>query len=799
MNFHIRKVAVLGSGVMGSRIACHFANAGFEVLLLDIIPNELTTTELENGLTLETTAVRNRIVSNAIKSAVSSSPAALYSQNKLENITIGNFEDDLAKIKDCEWVIEAIIENLELKNNLFEKVEQHRKPGTIISSNTSGIPITSMTKNRTEDFKLNFCGTHFFNPPRYLQLLEIIPTNYTTTAVIDFLMDFGDRFLGKTTVLCKDSPAFIANRIGVFGIMHTLQAMEKFGFSIEEVDYLTGPVIGRPKSATFRTCDVVGIDTLIKVANGLIATAPTDESIDKFKAPAYIQKLLDNKWLGDKANQGFYKKVKNELNKTEILVLDPISLNYVTRSNPKWKEISELKNNESLSARLKILILANSKVSQFYQDIFCALFVYAANRIPEIADFTYQIDFAIKAGFGWELGPFEMWDILGWDVTSPLFKQLNIDLPGWVVEMASQKLPFYKVEGSNKLFYDFQTKNYKSIESQNGFLILENFSNQIVWKNEGTIIKDIGDGVINIEFNTKMNSIGGEVLAGVNKAIDLAEKSFAGLVIGNNGVNFSAGANVAMLFMLALEQEFDELDFAVRYFQNTSMRIRYSAVPIVVATQGLTLGGGCEFVLHADSVVSAAESYIGLVESGVGIVPAGGGTKEFAYRASQSYFDGDVQLPTLQKRFLDIAMAKVSTSAAEAFDLGILRKGIDSIVLNKNRVLAIAKQKVIGLSSNGYCQPIRPTTIKVLGRTALGAMLTGANAMHTAGYISLHDKLVAEKLAYVICGGDLTGASLVSEQYLLDLEREAFLYLISTPKTLERLQSIITKGKPLRN
>jgi 3-hydroxyacyl-CoA dehydrogenase len=657
-----------------------------------------------------------------------------------------------------------------------------------------------MLEGRSEDFQTHFCGSHFFNPPRYLKLLEIIPTQKTDQEVVDFLMNYGDLHLGKTTVLCKDTPAFIANRIGVYGIMQTFAVMQKLGLSVDEIDSLTGPIAGRPKSATFRTCDVVGLDTLAKVAVGLQQACPNDEQVSIFGLPDYVKKMVEQKWIGDKTGQGFYKKTKNEKGKTEIFTLDVNSLEYKPKVKSKFATIEAAKTIENLKERLKVLVSGKDKAADFYRQTLFGTFAYASNRIPEIADHLYQIDDAMKAGFGWDLGPFEIWDAIGVEVVLQQMNALNFAPANWVNEMlASGCKSFYSSENGHRKFYNVSSKNYSFTPGADNFILLENFEEKTIWKNSGCLLKHIGDGVLNLEFTTKMNSIGGEVLEGVMKSIDIAEKEYNGLIIGNDGANFSAGANVAMMFMLAMEQEYDELDMAVRMFQNASMRIRYSSIPVVVAPHGLTLGGGCEFSMHSDRVVAAAESYIGLVEVGVGIIPAGGGTKEFTLRASDSFFEGDVQLPTLQKRFLDIAMAKVSTSAHESFDLGVLRKGNDKVVMNQNRLLAVAKAEVLEMYNAGYVQPKHRNDIKVLGRSALGAMLSGISAMQFGGYISDHDKLIAQKLAYVMCGGDLTSATLVTEQYLLDLERETFLSLVTTKKSLERLQSILTTGKPLRN
>jgi 3-hydroxyacyl-CoA dehydrogenase len=792
MNRTIKKVAVLGSGVMGSRIACHFANIGLEVLLLDIVPKDAPEGDIK---------ARNKIVNDALAFALKSNPSPIYSKLFAKRISTGNFDDDLQKIKDCDWVIEVVIERLDIKQQVFTNVEKHRKPGSLITSNTSGIPIHLMAEGRSEDFRKHFCGTHFFNPPRYLKLLEIIPTTDTDKEVVDFLMHYGEKFLGKTTVQAKDTPAFIGNRIGVFSMMSLLQYVEKTGMTVEEVDKLTGPVVGRPKSATFRTADVVGIDTLALVANSLVENVPNDEAKDSLKVPEFVNKMIANKWLGSKTEQGFFKKVKGEGGKSEIHALDLKTLEYKPSQKVKFAALEATKPIDDLRQRLKMLIAAKDKAGDFYRATLFPLFAYSSNRIPEISDELYKIDDAIKAGYGWELGPFDTWDALGVDATVKAMEQAGNKPAQWVYDMlAVGNTSFYKIENGNRLFYDIPSKSYKVIPGTEEFILLENIrESKTVWKNSGTTITDIGDGILNIEFHTKMNSIGGEVLEGINKAIDLAEKEYKGLVISNEGANFSAGANVGMIFMMAVEQEYDELDFAIRQFQNTMMRLRYSSIPVVVAPHNMALGGGCEMCLHADKVVAHAESYIGLVEFGVGLIPGGGGSKEFAVRLSDSLHEGDVALNIYRDRFLTIGQAKVSTSAEEAFELGYLRRGIDKVVVSANRLLAEAKAECLELANAGYVQPAHRKDIKVLGKTALGLAYLGANSMLTGNYISEHDVKISQKLGYVLAGGDLSQPTEVSEQYLLDLEREAFLSLTTEKKTLERIQSILTGGKVLRN
>jgi 3-hydroxyacyl-CoA dehydrogenase len=794
MNRTIKKVAVLGSGVMGSRIACHFANIGVEVLLLDMVPKEAQT-ESENK------KLRNKIVNDALSFALKSNPSPIYKKAFANRITTGNFDDDLKQVATCDWIIEVIIERLDIKKQLFEKVEQYRKPGTLITSNTSGIPIHLMSEGRSEDFQKHFCGSHFFNPPRYLRLLEIIPAPKTLPEVIEFLMHYGELYLGKTTVLCKDTPAFIANRIGVYGIMSLFHTVAKMGLTIDEVDKLTGPVIGRPKSATFRTCDVVGLDTLVHVANGVAENCPKDEAIESFKIPDYVSKMVENKWLGSKTEQGFYKKVKAENGKSEIHSLDLNTLTYKLSQKAKFATLEATKSIDDLRSRMKVLLAGKDKAGEFYRISFYSLFTYVSNRIPEITEDLYKIDAAMNAGFGWELGPFEAWDALGVADAIEAMEAANMKPAKWVYDMlASGALSFYKIENGTKKYYDIPSKSYKVIPGTESFILLDNIrATKTIWKNSGATLTDIGDGIVNLEWNTKMNSIGAEVIEGVNKAIEIAEKDFKGVVISNEGANFSAGANVGMIFMLAVEQEYDELNFAIKAFQNTMMRIRYSSIPVVVAPHNMALGGACEMSMHSDKVVAHAETYMGLVEFGVGLIPGGGGTKEFALRLADELQEGDIELNNFRDRFLTIGQAKVSTSAYEAFDLGYLRKGKDMVVISRNLLLAEAKSQCIELANEGYTMPPPRKDIRVLGKQALGLAYLGANSMQVGNYISEHDVKISQKLAWVLCGGDLSQPTLVSEQYLLDLEREAFLSLCGERKTLERLQSIITGGKVLRN
>ncbi len=797
MSRRIKKVVVLGSGVMGSGIACHFANAGLEVLMLDIIPPGLS----EEGR--HKPAERNRIAYEALQQAIKGRPAALYDQSFASRISIGNFEDDFEKIKDYDWVIEVVVERLDIKKQIFEKVDRYRAEGALVTSNTSGIPIHTIQEGRSEDFRRHFCGAHFFNPPRYMRLLEIIPGPDTDPEVIDFLMHYGDRYLGKQTVLCKDTPAFIANRVGVYAMSKIYQLTTELGMRIETVDRLTGPAIGRPKTGTFRLGDLVGHDTAANVIRGIKQNCPDDEQAAAFEIPDYLQFLLDNKFLGNKSGQGFYKKTRerDEKGKPIILALNLKTLEYEPQSLPDLPSLKATKQIDSLPKRIKALFGAEDRGGKLIRKSLLGLFAYASNRIPEISDTLYAIDDAMKAGYAWELGPFEYWDIIGVKKGMELAEEKGETVAGWVKEMvAAGHDKFYKREGGLRKCYDVATKAYKVVPGSNEFIILDNYRDQkpVLQNNEMTL-HDIGDGVLCLEFTSPHNAIGDGILRGINESIHLAEEGgWKGIVIGNNANQFSVGANLMLIAQFAYSQEFDELNMAVNLFQQTSMRLRYSAIPVVTATQGYTFGGGCEFLMHSDAAVCAAESYIGLVEVGVGLIPGGAGTKEFALRASDRFFEGDVQIPTLIEQFKTIALASVGTSAHEAFRYGYLLPERDQVVLNRDRNIADAKARALELAE-GYTQPIPREDITVLGRQGLAALYTAANELRLGNYASEHDIKIAHKIAWVLCGGDLTGAQQVSEQYLLDLEREAFLSLAGEAKTQERIQHMLKTNRPLRN
>lgn len=800
MKRRIKKVAVLGSGVMGSGIACHFANIGAEVLLIDIVPKELNDNEKAKGLSLEDKVVRNRIVNDALAASLKSKPSPIYKQEFAKRISTGNFDDDLSKIKDFDWVIEVVIERLDIKKQVFEKVDQLRRPGTLVSTNTSGISVESMIEGRSEDFRKHFCGTHFFNPPRYLQLFEIIPTSKTDKDVLDFLSSYAEKFLGKTAVLAKDTPAFIANRVGTFSIMELFNNVKDLGLTITEIDKLTGPVIGRAKSATFRTADVVGLDTLVHVANG-IKESTKDESNHLFEIPDYLQKMLENKWLGSKTKQGFYKKEVID-GKKVFKAIDFNTLEYKEDAKPRFGVFEKTKTIDDLRERMAVLISDSGRAGEFYRKSFYSLFQFVSNRIPEITNEIYKVDDALNSGFGWKLGPFETWDAVDVSETVKAMEEMDKKPAQWIYDMLDAGITsFYKVENGIKYCYQISSKSYQEIPGQKGKLSLEVLRHtNVLWKNNDVSIFDLNDGVLNIEFHTKMNTIGQGVLQGLNKAIDMAEADYEALLISNEGEHFSAGANVGMIYMLAIEQEWEELDMAIQWFQKTMMRMRYSSIPVIAAPHGMALGGGCEVCMHTDKVVAHAELYMGLVEFGVGLIPGGGGTKEFALRLGDELKKDDIRTNAFLNRYLSIGQAKVSTSAYEAFDLGYLREGQDEVVVSRAHHLALAKQAALNMVEKGYTQPAPRNNVKILGREALGMVYVGADGFTTGKYMSEHDKLIAEKLGYVLAGGEISSPlSEVTEQYLLDLERRAFMELCSTRKTLERIQSLITKGKILRN
>ncbi len=801
MNKNISKVAVLGSGIMGSGIACHFANIGVEVLLLDICPKELNENEVKQNLNLDSKKVKNRIVNDMFQKCIKSRPSPIYNKKFLDRIKLGNFEDDIDKINEVDWIIEVVVEKLDIKKSVFDLVEKHRKTGTIITSNTSGIPIKLMNEGRSDDFKECFAITHFFNPPRYLNLFEVVPGPDCKKGILDFLLDYGEKFLGKTSVLAKDTPAFIGNRIGIFGIMSLFHQIKSGEYSVEEVDKLTGPAIGRPKSATFRTADIAGLDTMCHVANGVYEKCKDDESREVFKLPDFLQKMLDNNMLGSKTGKGFYKKIKDDNGKSKILALDLNTFKYNEQKKVSYETLKNARKCKKRDEKFKTLISGNDKASKFYEENFARMFGYIQNRIPEISNDITSIDAALKTGFGWKDGPFEIWNYIGVKEGVELMKKFDLKPAEWINEMIKKNTNnFYRINDGFREYYDINSNSFNKIAGQDGFVILKNIpENKVIWSNNEARLIDIGDDILNLEFGSKMNSINQNIIKALDKSIDIAENDFKGLVLGNESDHFSAGADISVIFLAAIEQEYDELNFFMKMFQNTMMKLRYSSIPVIGAPHGYTLGGGCEVCLHCDKLIAYSETYIGLVEVGVGLVPGGGGLKEMALRASDKFRPNDVEVNLLQEYFINIGMAKTATSGFEGFDLDYLVKGRDHIIMNKKNQISIAKQTAINMYEMGYTKPIKRTDIKVLGKQALGMMYVGADSMLAGGYISEHDKKIANKIANVLCGGELSQATRVSEQYLLDLEREAFLSLCGERKTLERIQYMLKNGKPLRN
>ena len=801
MTKNISKIAVLGSGIMGSGIACHFANIGVEVILLDICPKKLNENEIKQNLSLDSKKVKNRIVNDMFQKCIKSRPSPIYNKKFIERIRLGNFEDDIDKINEVDWIIEVVIEKLDIKKSIFDLVEKHRRPGTIVTSNTSGIPIKLMNEGRSDDFKKYFAITHFFNPPRYLNLFEVVPGPDCNKDVLDFLLEYGEKFLGKTSVLAKDTPAFIGNRIGIFGIMSLFHQIKNGEYSVEEVDKLTGPAIGRPKSATFRTADIAGLDTMCHVANGVYDKCKDDELREVFKLPDFLQRMLDNNMLGSKTGQGFYKKIKDENGKSKILALDLKTFEYNDQKKVSYETLKNARKCRKRDEKFRTLISGNDKASDFYKENFARMFGYVQNRIPEISDDITSIDAALKTGFGWKDGPFEIWNYIGVKDGVKLMKEFDLKPVKWINEMVEKNTnTFYRINDGYKEYYDLRSKSFNKVPGQDGFIILKNSpENKVLWSNNEARLIDIGDNILNLEFGSKMNSINQNIITALDKSIDIAEKDFKGLVLGNESDHFSAGADISVIFLAAIEQEYDEINFFMKMFQNTMMKLRYSSIPVIGAPHGYTLGGGCEVCLHCDKLIAYSETYIGLVEVGVGLVPGGGGLKEMALRASDKFRPNDVEVNLLQQYFINIGMAKTATSGFEGFDLDYLIKGRDHVVMNKKNQISIAKQTAINMYEMGYTKPIKRTDIKVLGKQALGMMYVGADSMLAGGYISEHDKKIANKIANVLCGGELSQATRVSEQYLLDLEREAFLSLCGERKTLERIQYMLKNGKPLRN
>jgi 3-hydroxyacyl-CoA dehydrogenase len=801
----IERAAVLGAGTMGAQIAAHLANAGIPTLLLDIVPREPAPEETAQGLTLESVEVRNRIARAGLEAAKKAKPAAFMSAHAARLVSVGNFDDDLAKLKDCDLIVEAVVENLEIKRKLFERVEQQRRPGSIVVTNTSGIPVAQIAEGFSEDFRAHFLGAHFFNPPRYLHLCELIPTEWTKPEVACSLFGFVDQRLGKGVVVAKDRPNFIANRIGTYGALVTIRTMLEDGYTIEEVDKMTGQAVGRAKSATFRTFDIVGLDVLMHVTKNLYDALAEDEERETFVAPEFLQRMMERRLLGAKTGSGFYRKQKGATGeKQEIWTLDHASLEYRPPQKAKLPALDVAKNIEDVGERIKTLVWGKDRVGQFLWKTTGRTLRYAARRIPEIANNVVEVDRAMRWGFNWELGVFETWDAIGVEKSVARMREEGAQIPPNVERMLeSGARSFYKTENGQRFYFDFDAFDYKPVNDPPGAIILKSVKERerVVKKNSGASLIDIGDGVACLEFHSKMNAIGGDTIQLIKQSLVEVEKNFVGLVVGNQGANFCVGANLMLVLLEAQDENWEDLDMIARAFQDATMSLRYSAKPVVVAPFNLALGGGCEMLLHGDRVRASAELYTGLVEVGVGIIPAGGGTKEMLLRALDSIpagMDDADPFPFVKRAFETIALAKVSTSAEEAKGHGYLRED-DTISMNADRLIADAKQEVIALAQVGYTKPTQRTDILAMGNPALATLKIGIHQMLRGGFISEHDALIGEKLARILTGGDLNHPTRVSEQYLLDLEREAFLSLLGTRKTQERMAHTLKTGKPLRN
>jgi len=810
MDKRIKKAGVIGAGVMGATIAAQLANVGVETVLLDIVPPQLTDDDRKKGLTEDSKAFRNKFGRNGIAGALKSKPASFYIPENAGLISIGNLEDDLGRLKDVDWIIEVVVERLDIKQRVFEKIETILTPGTLISSNTSGIPAKEMCKGRSEAFRKYFAITHFFNPPRYMKLLEIVPGPDTLPEVVDILAETCERVVGKGIVYAKDTPNFVANRIGTFSMFSVINAMMDMGLTVEVADKLTGPVIGNPKSASFRTADLVGLDTLLHVADNVYEGAPDDEKRDTFKAPAFISKMLDKKLLGDKTRQGFYKKTRDSEGKKVILSLDINTLEHTPQEKVKFASLEAAKNISGTGEKIKSLFYAKDKAGEFTFRTMSETLIYSANRIPEIADDILNIDNAMKWGFARKLGPFETWDAIGVQKSVSRMKEAGYKIPSWVEAMLSDgKTSFYKTEAGKRYYYDVPSRDYREIPSKPGIILLPSLKEQKreVAANTGASLIDIGDGVACLEFHAKMNAIGQDIIAMIQKSAEIVSRDFAGLIIANHGDNFSVGANLAMVLFAAQEEEWDDLDWSVKALQDALMRLKYLDKPVVAAPAGMALGGGCEICLAADRVRYAAETYMGLVEVGVGVLPAGGGCKELLIRNTEHLFEvqrGGLypkqieMMPFIARAFENIAMARVATSGPEAVRLGYLRP-TDKMTVNRDYLMEDAKKTVLAMIMEGYVPPRPNNEIRVPGENTFAMIKLALWTMHESGYITDHDVTVSTKVGYVLCGGNVLADTKVSEQYLLDLEREAFLSLCGDPKTQARMQHMLTTGKPLRN
>ena len=806
----IKRCGVIGAGVMGATIAAQLANVGIETVLLDIVPPELTDEDSEKGLTRESEEFRNKLAQKGLDTALKSKPASFYVPEGARLIRIGNIEDNFEWLRNVDWIMEVVVEKLEIKKEVFEKVETVLTSETIITSNTSGIPAKAMCENRSENFRRHFAITHFFNPPRYMKLLEIAPGPDTSPEVIKTLAETCERVFGKGIVYAKDTPNFVANRIGVYSMFYAIRAMIELGLSVESVDSLTGPVIGHPKSASFRTVDLVGLDTLVHVAHNVYEGAPGDEKREMFKIPELITKMIDKNLLGEKTGHGFYRKSKDSEGKKIIHSLKYTTMEYGPQEKVNLASLEAAENLLAVHQKIKFLYFADDVAGQFTFRVLTETMIYSANRIPEIADDIVNIDNAMKWGYAWKMGPFEAWDALGVGESVAKMREAGYQIPPWVQEMLdSGKESFYKRDAGKLYFYDPSSKDYREVPIKPGIILLPSLKEREkeVAGNKGASLVDIGDGVACLEFHTKMNAMGDDIINMVIKSADIVSRDFEGLVIANHADNFSVGANLALILFTAQEEEWDELDWMVKTFQDSFMKLKYLDKPVVAAPAGMTLGGGCEICMAADRVRFAAETYMGLVEVGLGLIPAGGGTKELYLRTTEHLFEvakgglypKQIELmPFVAKALETIAMAKVSTSGPEAIKLGYLRP-TDKMAVNRDYLIEDAKKTVIAMNMEGYTRSMPLEEIRVSGENTFSMVRLGLWTMHEAGYITEHDVTVFEKVGYVLCGGNVIADTTVSEQYLLDLEREAFLGLCGDPKSQARIQHMLKTGKPLRN
>jgi 3-hydroxyacyl-CoA dehydrogenase len=810
MEKRIKRAGVIGAGVMGATIAAQLANVGIETILLDIVPPEPNEDEKKKGLTKQSKAFRNRFSQNGVQTALKSKPASFYLPENAKLISVGNLEDDLNRLKEVPWIIEVVVERLDIKNTVFGKIESVMSPGTIITSNTSGISAKAMCEGRSENFRKHFAITHFFNPPRYMKLLELVPGPDTLPEVVETLAEVCEKVLGKGIVYAKDTPNFVANRIGIYSMLFVIKAMMDLGLPLEAVDELTGPVVGHPKSATFRTADLVGLDTVVHVANNVYEGALKDEKREMFKIPDFIGQMLERKLLGEKTKQGFYKAVKGKEGSKDILSLNYKTMEYTPQQKLKMASLEAAKNIPGTAGKIKALFYADDPAGQFTFRTMAETLLYSASRIPEIADDIVNVDNAMKWGFAWKMGPFEAWDAIGLKASVDKMKKAGLEIPGWVLEMLdSGKESFYKKDLGVQYFYDLASRDYRQVPVKPGIILLSSLKDRQkkVAGNKGASLIDLGDGVACLEFHTKMNALGDDIITMIIKSADIVSRQFDGLVIANHAETFSAGANLPLILFTAQEEEWDELEWGVKVFQDSLMKLKYLDKPVVAAPAGMALAGGCEVCLASDRVRYAAETYMGLVEVGVGLIPGGGGTKEMLVRNTEHLFEvqpGGVYpkqielVPFVARAFETIALAKVATSGPEAVKLGYLRP-TDKMTVNRDFLIEDAKKTVLAMNMEGYAPPKPLQEIRVPGENAFALIKMAIWTMHQQGYATDHDVTVSEKVAYVLCGGRVQADTKVSEQYLLDLEREAFVSLCGDPKTQARIQHMLNTGKPLRN